>query len=198
MIDFSLTADQKAVQRPTTIARQFIPPEAGRKEIIILGSAGQRIITAGEILCLAGLAAGLQITQKNEYNITVLRGHSITEVILSPEDIGYTGIERPDVVFALSQEGVDRRRHIFDDLDDQSLIILGKEIDLPPCNAEMHPIDFKALKIKPHDRALASLGGLATLNRVIHLDMLGAALNYRFKGDALASAQDIVERVKIS
>jgi 2-oxoglutarate ferredoxin oxidoreductase subunit beta len=193
-----LAADQKAVQRPTTIARQFIPPEAGRKEIIILGSAGQRIITAGEILCLAGLAAGLQITQKNEYNITVLRGHSITEVILSPEDIGYTGIERPDVVFALSQEGVDRRRHIFDDLDDQSLIILGKEIDLPPCNAEMHPIDFKALKIKPHDRALASLGGLATLNRVIHLDMLGAALNYRFKGDALASAQDIVERVKIS
>lgn len=193
-----LAADQKAVQRPTTIARQFIPPEAGRKEIIILGSAGQRIITAGGILCLAGLAAGLQITQKNEYNITVLRGHSITEVILSPEDIGYTGIERPDVVFALSQEGVDRRRHIFDDLDDQSLIILGKEIDLPPCNAEMHPIDFKALKIKPHDRALASLGGLATLNRVIHLDMLGAALNYRFKGDALASAQDIVERVKIS
>ncbi len=192
-----LAADQKAVQRPTTIARQFIPPEAGRKEIIILGSAGQRIITAGEILCLAGLAAGLQITQKNEYNITVLRGHSITEVILSPEDIGYTGIERPDVVFALSQEGVDRRRHIFDDLDDQSLIILGKEIDLPPCNAEMHPIDFKALKIKPHDRALASLGGLATLNRVIHPDMLGAVLNYRFKGDALASAQDIVERVKI-
>ena len=192
-----LAADQKAVQRPTTIERQFIPPEAGRKEIIILGSAGQRIITAGEILCLAGLAAGLQITQKNEYNITVLRGHSITEVILSPEDIGYTGIERPDVVFALSQEGVDRRRHIFDDLDDQNLIILGKEIDLPPCNAEMHPIDFKALKIKPHDRALASLGGLATLNRVIHPDMLGAALNYRFKGDALAFAQDIVERVKI-
>lgn len=192
-----LAADQKPVQRPPTIERQFIPPEAGRKEVIILGSAGQRIITAGEILCLAGLAAGLKTTQKNEYNITVLRGHSITEVILSPEDIGYTGIARPDVVLALSQEGVDRRRHTFDDLDPQSLIILGKEIDLPPCKAEVHRVDFKALKIKPHDRALASLGILAKLSRVIGLDMLTSALRYRFRGAVLASAQDMVEGVEI-
>jgi 2-oxoglutarate ferredoxin oxidoreductase subunit beta len=192
-----LAAHQKPVQRPTTIERQFTPPEAGRKEVIILGSAGQRIITAGEILCLAGLAAGLQTTQKNEYNITVLRGHSITEVVLSPEEIGYTGIERPDVVLALSQDGVERRRHIFENLDDQSLIILGKEIDLPPCNAEVHPIDFKALKIKPHDRALASLGILAKLSRVIHPDMLESAIKYRFRSAVLASAQDMVERAKI-
>ncbi len=192
-----LAADQKPVERPTTIERQFIPPEVGRKEVIILGSAGQRIITAGEILCLAGLAAGLKTTQKNEYNITVLRGHSITEVILSPEDIGYTGIARPDVVLALSQEGVDRRRHIFDDLDHRSLIILGKEIDLPPCKAEVHRIDFKALKIKPHDRALASLGILAKLSRVIGLDMLASAIRYRFRGAVLASAQDMVEGVEI-
>jgi pyruvate/2-oxoacid:ferredoxin oxidoreductase beta subunit/Pyruvate/2-oxoacid:ferredoxin oxidoreductase gamma subunit len=193
-----LAADQKPVQRPTAIERQFPPPEAGRKEVIILGSAGQRIITAGEILCLAGLSAGLQTTQKNEYNITVLRGHSITEVVLSPEDIGYTGIERPDVVLALSREGVERRRHIFDDMNDHGLIILGKEIDLPPCNAEVHQIDFKALKIKSHDRALASLGVLAKFNRVIHPDMLGSALKYRFRGNVLASSQNIVERVKVS
>jgi pyruvate/2-oxoacid:ferredoxin oxidoreductase beta subunit/Pyruvate/2-oxoacid:ferredoxin oxidoreductase gamma subunit len=193
-----LAADQKPVQRPTAIERQFPPPEAGRKEVIILGSAGQRIITAGEILCLAGLSAGLQTTQKNEYNITVLRGHSITEVVLSPEDIGYTGIERPDVVLALSREGVERRRHIFDDMNEHGLIILGKEIDLPPCNAEVHQIDFKALKIKSHDRALASLGVLAKFNRVIHPDMLGSALKYRFRGNVLASSQNIVERVKVS
>jgi len=192
-----LAAHQKPVQRPTTIERQFTPPEAGRKEVIILGSAGQRIITAGEILCLAGLAAGLQTTQKNEYNITVPRGHSITEVILSPEEIGYTGIERPDVVLALSQDGVERRRHIFENLDDQSLIILGKEIDLPPCNAEVHPIDFKALKIKPHDRALASLGILAKLSRIIHPDMLESAIKYRFRSNVRTSAQDMVERAKI-
>ena len=192
-----LAAEQKAVLRPTTIEKQFIPPEAGRKEVIILGSAGQRIITAGEILCLAGLAAGLKTTQKNEYNITVLRGHSITEVILSPEDIGYAGIARPDVVLALSQEGVDRRRHIFDDLDHRSLIVLGKEIDLPPCKAEVHRIDFKALKIKPHDRALASLGILAKLSRVIGMNMLASALRYRFRGAVLASAQDMVEGVEI-
>ena len=80
----------------------------------MLGSAGQRIITAGEILCLAGLTAGLQTTQKNEYNITVLRGPSISELILSPEEIDFTGIENPTVMVALDQEGVDRRRDLFE------------------------------------------------------------------------------------
>ena len=192
-----LAAGQKPFQRPKTVERRFTPPEVGRKDIIIMGSAGQRIITAGEILCLAGLFAGLQTTQKNEYNITVLRGHSITEVILSPGDIGYTGITRPDVVLAVSQEGVDRQRHIFDDLDHRSLIIASSEIDLPSCKAEVRPIDFKALKIKSHERALASLGGLASLRRVIDLDMLGAALEHRFRGTVLAAAQGLVEKVEI-
>ena len=192
-----LAAGQKPFQRPKTVERRFTPPEVGRKDVIIMGSAGQRIITAGEVLCLAGLFAGLQTTQKNEYNITVLRGHSITEVILSPGDIGYTGITRPDVVLAVSQEGVDRQRHIFDDLDHRSLIIVSSEINLPSCNAEVRPIDFKALKIKSHDRALASLGGLASLRRVIDLDMLGAALEHRFRGTVLAAAQGLVEKVEI-
>ena len=70
---------------PMKIKAKFHPPQPDRQEVILLGSAGQRIITAGEILCLAGLSAGLHATQKNEYNVTVLRGLSISEVILSPK-----------------------------------------------------------------------------------------------------------------
>lgn len=43
----------------------------------MLGGAGQRILTAGEILCLAGASAGLHAAQKNDYPITVMRGHSM-------------------------------------------------------------------------------------------------------------------------
>jgi Pyruvate/2-oxoacid:ferredoxin oxidoreductase gamma subunit len=163
--------------------------------VIILGKAGQRIITAGEILCLAGLTAGFQTTQKNEYNITVLRGHSITEVILSPQPIGYTGIERPDVILALSQEGMDRRRRLFDSLDNSVLILQAPGVSIPPCNAEILQTNFKSQKIKSTDWALAALIILAKMNRVIRLDMLKAALEYKFKNKILKSSFDLLERV---
>jgi Pyruvate/2-oxoacid:ferredoxin oxidoreductase gamma subunit len=191
-----LAAEQTPASSPAKIETEFEPPGSGRKEVIILGSAGQRIITAGEILCLAGLTAGLQATQKNEYDITVLRGACISEVILSPEEIGYTGITSPDVVLALSQEGVDRRKHLFDHLDKNTLIIGTDEIHLPPCNAEVQQADFKAQKIKSSDRALAALSVMAKLDRVIYPDMLESALAYRFQDDILASALDLVRRVK--
>jgi 2-oxoglutarate ferredoxin oxidoreductase subunit beta len=191
-----LAAEQRPVSPPQKISAQFEPPERQRKGVMILGSAGQRIITAGEILCLAGLFAGLQTTQKNEYNITVLRGPSITEVIFSPDKIGYTGIRRPDVVLALSQEGVARRKAVFDSLDSTDLVIQAPGVAVPSCKATIHSADFKSWKIKSADWALAALAVLAKMNRVIHTKMLTAALNFRFKNKILASSLDLVERVK--
>ncbi len=191
-----LAAEQRPVSPPKKIAAQFEPPERRRMGVMILGNAGQRIITAGEILCLAGLFAGLQTTQKNEYNITVLRGPSITEVILSPDTIGYTGIRRPDVVLALSQEGVARRSAVFDALDNTALVIQAPGVEVPSCKAKIHNADFKSKKIKSADWALAALAVLAKMNRVIHPRMLTAALNFKFKNNILASSLELVERVK--
>ncbi len=193
-----LAAEQKPLPSPAKIEKKFNAPDSGRKEVVILGSAGQRIITAGEILCLAGLTAGLQITQKNEYDITVLRGPCISEVILSSEEIGYTGISTPHVILALSQEGVDRGKPLFDHLDKNALIIRAEEIHLPRCNAEVQQADFKAQNIKSDDRALAALSVLAKQSRVITLDMLESALAYQFEDKTLASARDLVERVNIN
>jgi len=148
-------------------------------------------------LCLAGLTAGFQTTQKNEYNITVLRGHSITEVILSPEAIGYTGIERPDVILALSQEGVDRRKRLFDSLDNSILILQAPGVAIPSCKAEILQPNFKSQKIKSTDWALAALIVLAKMNRVIHLEMLKTALKYKFGNNILTSSFDLIERVRV-
>jgi pyruvate/2-oxoacid:ferredoxin oxidoreductase beta subunit/Pyruvate/2-oxoacid:ferredoxin oxidoreductase gamma subunit len=177
-------------------AKKFDPPQSGRQEVILLGSAGQRILTAGEILCLAGLSAGLKATQKNEYNITVLRGPSISELVLSTEDIGFTGIDKPSVIIALSQEGIDRRKHLFDRIDKDTLIIRVPGLSLPPSRAKIHQADLKAQKIKPVDWATAAIAILAKHKRVLTLPMLQAALEKRFKEKALAAAQELVARVK--
>ena len=189
-----MAADQKEVPTPILIRKQYQAPQAGRQEVILLGSAGQRIITAGELLCLAGLTAGLKTTQKNEYNITVLRGPSISELILSPDEIDFTGIENPTAVVALDQEGVDRRRDLFELLAEDALIIQASGVNLPASKARIHHVDFKDQGIKSPDWALASLAVLAKLNRIISSDMLKAALNLKFKGKSYQAALEIIGR----
>ena len=191
-----LAESRKSVNAPVTIEASLIPLNTARQEVIILGSAGQRIVTAGEILCLAGLSAGLNATQKNDYPITVLRGHSISELVLSSEEIGFTGILNPDVIVALSQEGVERRKNFFDTLNENTLILQVPEVKIPSCKAQVMNIDFKAQGIKSQDRALASLSILAKLNKVISLEMLQSALKVRFKEPALSISLDLVDQVE--
>ncbi len=192
-----MAAAQKKVARPAVIEAQYEAPQVGRQEVILLGSAGQRIITAGEILCIAGLTAGLKTTQKNEYNITVLRGPSISELILSPEEIDYTGIDMPSVVVALDQEGVDRRHNLFKQLTRDALIVQISGVTIPAGKARIHLVDLKDQGIKGPDRALASLAVLAKLKKVIRPEMLEAALRVRFKGKALKSSLELIDRVEI-
>jgi pyruvate/2-oxoacid:ferredoxin oxidoreductase beta subunit/Pyruvate/2-oxoacid:ferredoxin oxidoreductase gamma subunit len=189
------TAGAQGFSQPEPVERQFSPRSDDRHEILLLGSAGQRIVTAGEILSLAGMTAGLQATQKNEYNITVLRGPAISEVILSSRSIAFTGLDRPDVVIVLSQEGVDRREPLFAELLPQTLVLQAHDTAIPPCAGEIHSLDFKKMGVKPADRALAALTVLANTGKIIDTDMLRAALRLHFKEKILDAALKLVERV---
>ncbi len=187
-------ASLPAARPPVEITPEFAPLSGRRRELIILGSAGQRIITAGEIVGLAAMTAGLRVTQKNEYNITVLRGPSISEIIVADKEIGYTGIETPDVVLALAQEGVDRRREAFAHFDGDTLVLAAADVTLPESPARVHTIDFKALGVRPPDRALAAVAAMAARQRIISPPMLDRALEHRFAGKVLESARATVEK----
>lgn len=191
----SLAAKLQPAAEPSKIEARFLPPSPQRQEVILLGSAGQRIITAGEILCLAGLSAGLNTSQKNDYNITVLRGPSISELILSPQEIDYTGLENPGVIVALAQEGVDRRKQMFAKLDAGALILQIDGVKVPDCKARVQLIDLKARRIRNSDWALASVGVLAAQGKIINSQMLEAALKTRFKGSTLAESLELVRKV---
>jgi Pyruvate/2-oxoacid:ferredoxin oxidoreductase gamma subunit len=182
---------------PLRIEAIYEPPDSSRQELLILGNAGQRIITAGELVCLAGATAGLHATQKNDYPITVMRGHSVSELILSKEEIGYTGIDKPSNIIALGQEGVNRRKKIFAELTPETLVLKAAGVDLPTTVAEIREIDFKAHKVKSQDWALAAIIQLARTNRMLSADMLNAALELRFKGKVLAQVREVVDRFAI-
>ena len=180
-------------EEPVSIPVSSQPLKRTRQEVVILGSAGQRIITAGEILCLAGATAGLNATQKNDYPITVMRGHSVSEMILSASEIGYTGIQQPAVVIALAQEGVSRRKSLFARLAGDAIVLAASGLTVPATSASVKFIDFKSWKIKSHDWALAALALMAAHHWVLSPDMLQAALNLRFRGAVLGTARDVIE-----
>ena len=65
---------------------------------------------------------------------------------------------------------------------------------MPNMAGRVIPADFKALRVKAPDRALASLSLMAKINRVITTEMLYDALNHRFAGDVLSAAIELVKR----
>ena len=185
----------KPAAPPIKIESRHRPPTSARREVVLLGSAGQRVVTAGELLCLAGATAGLRATQKNDYPITVLRGHSVSEVVLAREAIGFTGIDRPHVAIALAAEGVARRRQMLAALSAKALILRASGVALPDTDATVVDIDFRKKQVKSQDWALAALGILARRGEVISADMLRSALALRFKGRVLEAALAVVEKI---
>jgi Pyruvate/2-oxoacid:ferredoxin oxidoreductase gamma subunit len=88
-----------AVRYPASLRRKI--------GIFLAGSAGERVQSSAATFCEAAVAAGLYCTQKNDNPVTQGSGFSLSEVCLSNEEIHYTGIDRPDVLIAVSKEGLD-------------------------------------------------------------------------------------------
>ena len=191
----ALAKERNVFPKAVTIEKQIELKDYLQQEVVILGSAGMRIVTAGEIVCYAGICAGMNVSMKNDYNITVLRGQSVSEIMISPEKIGYPGIESPSVVLALSDEGVQRRSKIFAALTPDTFVLKEKSVDIPKTKADVVEIDFKELKIKKQDWALASLGVMAKNGKAINKDMLDYALKSRFNEKLYQIAMETIEKI---
>lgn len=126
--------------------------------IVIAGSAGERVQSAARRLCEAAALSRLYCTQKNDNPITQGTGFSISEVILSPTEILYTGIEVPSAVVVVSNDGMKElcEQGLFDRLSPASVVILDAEVEGPPTSATLHRQAFR----KDHGGSHAALKAL--------------------------------------
>ena len=184
----------RPIPPPMSISAQFNAKTSERQEIMILGNAGQRVVTAGDILCIAGMLSGLYASQKSDYPVTVLRGHSVGEVVLSPNRVDFSGIIKPNWVFVVGKDGANRKKDIFSILSKKTVILKDNRIEIPPCRGKIVEVDFEAERIKYHDRALAMLIIFARMALVIDIDMLMASLRIRFSGDHLNASLSLVNQ----
>jgi Pyruvate/2-oxoacid:ferredoxin oxidoreductase gamma subunit len=138
--------------------------------VLVAGSAGQRVRSGAGVLGSAAIACGLYATQKDDYPITVRTGHSLSEIILSPSEILYTGIESADAVVLLSEDGVAQVRGRLPAMRPGALALFDDslEVEVPP-GVERHAFPFRATagRLGKASVTVLSLATLLTLRPVL-------------------------------
>jgi len=103
----------------------------GRRVSIVLGgSAGEKIQSAAAAVSRSAIGAGLYATQKNDNPVTQGSGFSVAEISLSPSPIRYTGIETPDALIAVSEDGLRelRKRGSLASVSAETLIVIDESL----------------------------------------------------------------------
>jgi Pyruvate/2-oxoacid:ferredoxin oxidoreductase gamma subunit len=123
-------------------------PNAVREQtgIIIAGGAGQKIRSSATLFAEGAIFSGLHATQKDDYPITVQTGHSISEIIVSPERIDYTGIDSPGFFVLLSADGLARTHTRVEKLSPTCVLYADDALELPETRARVRRLPFAELR----------------------------------------------------
>jgi Pyruvate/2-oxoacid:ferredoxin oxidoreductase gamma subunit len=182
-------ADQPPRLSPS-IDLQFNSDLTEDLSVMIAGSAGGHIRTAGRLVCMAATMSNLWTTQRDDYPVTVRAGHSLSEIQIAREPVACAACQDMDILFLLDRRGLDklreeiavmaaaeasRDRWIFmtPDLVDEVRGLLGSE---PPEGVRIFVIDIRALKgIGRASQGLAIVAAGLAWTEILSRDALVAA-----------------------
>lgn len=121
--------------------------------VIISGSAGEKVQSSAGFLCQAAAGCGLTVTQKNDNPVTQGSGFSLSEVIISPEEINYTGVSEADFVIIVSEDGLKelRSQGIYNRLKKETVFIIDENIRLE--RSGLNPVSLPLRKLCGADKA---------------------------------------------
>ena len=140
--EFGAAYRQGAAAKPQGKPPIVIEPAFGHSlerqtGIVMAGGAGQKVKSAGTLLARAGMLSGLQATQKDDYPITIMTGHSVSEINLSPAPIEYTAIDSPDCFLVISEEGLKKTRPWITRLPRSCRLYADDGLDIPDTEARV-------------------------------------------------------------
>lgn len=193
------TAHQEILGRPAMAAKpiqtKYEHQMTSSLGIIIAGAAGTKIGSAASTFGVGALLSGLWATQRDDYPVTVKSGHSIAEIILSPDEIRYTGISKPDMVIALFPEGLAKSRHYIQSLTPSDTLVISDDLPEVDTLARKLVIDFKSggkWGQKKEYRAIIALALVLKEFDYYPLDAFEEAISIRpkYAQDNLASVKE--------
>ena len=180
-------AGKGAVAKAVPIEKKFDHSATRQLGIIIAGSAGQKIRSTATLFARGAMFAGLCATQKDDYPITVRTGHSVAEIIISPETIEYTGIHEPDYFVLISQDGLNRMGARIANLSESCTLYADDSLDLPDTKAKVRRMPFS--------RIAAKAGKLSVTTGALSALLADTGV---FPVDAFAEAIHAFQRKKIA
>jgi 2-oxoglutarate ferredoxin oxidoreductase subunit beta len=148
--------------------------------IVVAGAAGKKINSAASLFVRGAVLSGLWATQRNDYPTTVKSGHSVSEVILSPQEIGYTGISQPEVMLLLFKESLPVVRHQLEAMTEDGVLFVNFELLPVKTRAKVIPLDFKqAAGVKKETWAIVALAKMLKEMDIYPLEALKEAVSGR-------------------
>ena len=101
---------------------------AGKQELRLAGSGGQGVILASVIIAEAALLSGMNVAQSQSYGPEARGGSCKAEVVISPEEIGFTKVQKPTFLMALTQKALDTYKN---DLAEGCLVLIDSSLEMP-------------------------------------------------------------------
>ena len=124
-------------------------------QIVLAGAAGAKIASAASMFAWAAIQSGLWASQRNDYPVTVKSGHSISEIIISPYEIQYPGVDKPDLIIALFPEALEKLKQGISALTETDALIIADGLPEVKTRAVKIPLGF--LRHKREHRAIIAL-----------------------------------------
>lgn len=149
---------KEEAENPAVIVPRYENGIEQKTGIIVAGTAGERVQSSTYLLVAAAVLSRANATQKNDNPITQGTGFSLSEVVLSREEIFYTGIDVPDIVIVASEDGLSEldSKGIFDTASEKTLFIVDEDLQVPPCKGTVLKKPLRK-KFKPSAAAFAGI-----------------------------------------
>jgi pyruvate/2-oxoacid:ferredoxin oxidoreductase beta subunit/Pyruvate/2-oxoacid:ferredoxin oxidoreductase gamma subunit len=140
-----------------------------RLHFVVAGSAGGRVRSAARLVATAAMQAGWWSAQRDDYPITVKTGPSLSEVIVSQEEVNYSGIDRPDILVIVSEDGLGKSAGFLDKMAEEDAVFVAAGLPLPDTSAQVHTIDIagSGQPIPKASRALAMVAHVVEKTGVV-------------------------------
>ena len=99
-----------------------------RVELRLAGSGGQGVILASVILAEAAVQAGKHTAQSQSYGPEARGGACKAETLISDDPIGFTKVQQPSFLMALTQKALETYSHA---LPEDCLVLVDESITVP-------------------------------------------------------------------
>ncbi len=146
--------------------------------LVVAGRAGGKVRSSARTVAAGGVLSGLWATQRDDYPVTVMTGHSVSQVILSPEEIMYTGIYKPDALVIVAQEGLAKVKHYLDRMDESDVVFTVPafaDVETPARKVVIDPKGF-GVRVTRADETAVMLFAVMQKLHLYPMDALAEAI----------------------